>query len=85
MDARQTTKTVVRHLARGGSAMAAGNLVARNRNTSDKEIVDDYYKVSAVVGGFVVGAVVGDYIGRAAEVKVDELFNLINKTFKTTY
>ncbi len=85
MEPRQTTKTIVRHLARGGSAMAVGNLVARNRNTSDNDAVDTYYKASSVVGGFVAGAIVGDYVGKAAEVKVDAAFDWINKTFHKTF
>lgn len=85
MDARLVTKTVVRHLSRGGTAAATANLVASNRNTSDTEIVDTYYQASALVGGFAAGWLVGDIVARFAEAKVDETFDRINKTFHKTF
>lgn len=81
MDKRQVTKTVVRHLTRSGTAAATANIVASSRNTSDTEIVDQYHKTAAVVGGFAAGWLVGDYVAKFAEIKVDELFDLFDRTF----
>lgn len=85
MEPRQTTKTVVRFLARSGSASAAANIVANNRNTSDNDVVDTYHKSAALVGGFAVGWIVGDYVAKFAEAKTDDAFNWINRTFHKTF
>lgn len=85
MEPRQTTKTVVRFLARSGSAGAAANIVTHNRNTSDNELVDTYHQSAAIVGGFAVGWIVGDYVAKFTEVKVDHAFDWINKTFHKTF
>ena len=81
MDKRQVTKTVVRHLTRSSTAAATANIEAANRNSSDTELVDQYHKTAAVVGGFAAGWMVGDYIAKFAEVKVDEAFDWIDRTF----
>lgn len=75
MDKRQVTKNIVRHLTRSSTAAATANIVASNRKHSDSDVVDKYHETAAVVGGFAAGWMVGDYVAKFAEVKVDELFD----------